>query len=207
MTAQSDGFDKYTFVTRSGKRLRLKPVSPLLLSSLRAKLEKEWRERGEPLDPPHYTVRTVSGEEESFPHTEETEKTPEEAAAWAAHQAALQRFEAAWVRKLSEAVVRLGVEPDEEYSKGGWEKQLEALGIAVPEDEDERRAFYIAAIALADPDDQADVMAQVTFISQAPGLDREMVERALELFRRPLRERSREAFAGLAAAFGQVVAQ
>lgn len=201
--------DKREFVTREGRKLRLRPVSQLFLSSMRTRMEKEWRERGEPLDPPVYTVTTVAGDAETFPLTAETaaKGTPEEQATWEAHRSAVARFEQAHETAFLKVMLELGVEPDEGYNDPNWAKRAQKWGADVPEDEDERRAFYLATVALVDPDDIAEVLMQLTLISQAPGIDGAAVESALKIFRRPLRERARDAIDRLAAANEPVVAQ
>ena len=201
--------DKREFVTREGRKLKLRPVSQLLLTSMREKMRREWCGRGEPLDPPTYEVVTVAGDKEVFPLTKDVADngTPEEKASWAAHLFALERFERAHEKAFLAVILELGIEPDKGFSDPSWIKTAQRLGADVPEEEGERRAFYLATVALVDPDDIADALMQISLISQAPGLDGEAVDSALKLFRRPIHERAREALDQLIASQKQVVAQ
>jgi hypothetical protein len=203
--------DKRTFTTRDGRILRLRPISPLLVGSARGKVEKEWRERGEPLDPPTYSVQTVGGPEAYDYDATSIETAPDEdKARWALHLNAVERMERAWRIAWLEIVLVFGVEADEDYEKGDWEKRLLRWGANpddIPKEADERRAFYLATIVLTDPDDVADLLFQLDLIRRQPGLEEEQVRIALESFRRPLRERARRAIDDAARAAKQVVAR
>ena len=65
---QSDS-DRLFYKTLSGVKVPYGPVSIQDVLESQLNIEKAFRDRGEPIDEPEYTIQTVTGEEISFPIT------------------------------------------------------------------------------------------------------------------------------------------
>src|SRR4030042_1625884 len=84
---------KHIYITVNGREVEYQAIS---LDALRLSwngIEKQFRERNEPVDPPTYEFTTASGAKTTEPHDATTEKTPEEQASWDAYQDAVRRLQ------------------------------------------------------------------------------------------------------------------
>ena len=50
------------FVTQGGVKLPLRPVSRIRIDQLRLAVRKEYKDRGEPIDPPMYSYEVLGGD-------------------------------------------------------------------------------------------------------------------------------------------------
>jgi hypothetical protein len=175
------------FKTTDGRLISVRPVDmkfglQLATNGVRA----EYVARKEPLDAPTYTVTTASGATETFPHDATTLQTDADKAAWAQHQAAVNRLD----RDIGMAVMRYqllrGLVCEEPTAE--WRKECAFLKIAVPEDEYEAKLLYIQMVVLPTGADLKRAMAAIMAVS-ATG-NEEAVRAAEDLFRSAMEERS-----------------
>ena len=148
-----------TITTVSGRVVKCKPVSDTLVTLALAKIEKEFRTRGELIDPPTYTITlTLPGGEagtETHTHDETTLEVPgDEAAtkanklAWGNHLLARASLEAAQNAKREYLWFMAGLD-FEMPGDDGWAQEQEALfGIEVPTAPLERKMHYIKTVLL-----------------------------------------------------------
>ncbi len=149
--------EKELYTTEDGVELTLVPVRPVLIQAASLQVEDEFRDRDEPIDPPVYRFKDVSGEFMTAAHsvdeatgrntleTEDKRETARNWDAWNRHQDALVRMAQATEERRIKVMYMLGIEcviPDE-----GWENQLRVAGIDVPDDPLERKFTYLWFIA------------------------------------------------------------
>jgi len=178
------------FVSSAGVRCHLRPVSPALLAAATAAVEREYRERGEPIDPPTYTVMLPSGRSETHPHDETTlivegdeAATQANQAAYTAHQDAVQRMKRAQSERLLRALLLGGVTVEMPADDTWARQQHEIYGIDVPTEPTERRWHYITTEVLVTPADLQQVVAELMEISTAGMTRPEEVRAAIASFR------------------------
>ena len=89
-----------TFTFKDGREIAIQGVSPLVLREAATQVEERLRAEGLPLDPPRYSIRSVSGDLIWHDHNVTTLKvegdpqaTAENEKAWRQHQAAMRRLE------------------------------------------------------------------------------------------------------------------
>jgi hypothetical protein len=191
----ADTHSKDTFTTQAGVVVRCRAVSDTLLTMALARIEKEFRDRGEPLDPPTYTVKIAlpggDGGEETHAHDEKTLDDPDpdvakaNHAAWNAYQDAQARLAKAQNEKREWLWYMAGLQF--EMSENGWAEEQEALfGIAVPAEPQARRMHYIKTVLLPTMDDLMKALETVTLLSYSGLVDPEVVRASIASFRHQL---------------------
>lgn len=155
-----------TIVTSHGRTLVVRPVPRSELDRIAAQVQREFRERGEPLDPPTYTVETPIGTE-TYPHDEASiaEASEEEKRQWAAYQDAQRRLSMTiWLRNLRLAIIRgLGMKPGDVPAE--WEEEQRLLGLDVPEDPLEKLLAYVRSELLPTEWDAQRLIAKALALS------------------------------------------
>jgi len=147
--------EKYT--TEEGVELTLVPVRSVLVQAAALRVEDEFRERGEPVDPPTYKFKDVSDAILEMPHAVEGElntldvpddpqATARNWASWNRHQECLMRLALAQEERRIKMLYMLGIECE---LPNGWEETLEIAGIEVPEKLLERKFAYLWYVALS----------------------------------------------------------
>ena len=186
------------YVTANGVRLTLQPVRLSIVELVLNKLEQEWRERGEAVDPPKFPLSAIGvkvfGDEEGTTLDEldeETLATMEEMDAamarpyrilWARYQKALKRLAAAKGELRTRTILRMGIKeepPDDE-----WQRVLTEEGLAVEETAEGRKAQWLVHWALADPQDLNTVISEIYVLSAGKAVKPADVD----LFRRSLQD-------------------
>lgn len=172
-----------TITTVDGEQLVIHPVSYREIIQVRQRVEAEFRERGEPIDPPTYTVKTEVGPQ-TYTHDETTVETDEEKAIWKAHQDALTRLTVARSQAVSELIIlkalRIRSVPDE------WIEEQKLFGIPVPENQRERLLAYAESRFLQTPKDIATLVNAVIQMALTGSVTEAEVKAAEESFRSPL---------------------
>ena len=70
--------NKYEYRTESGLVLRLKAVSSRVIQGVLLRVKKDFKERGESIDPPYYIVETLGGEGETeWPNASKNRQRPQ----------------------------------------------------------------------------------------------------------------------------------
>lgn len=171
------------FTTTDGMQIKLRPIASQLFVMIRRALEREFRERGEPIDPPTYSVTTASGAVETHTHDEKSLTTDAERAAWAEYQAATRRIEAAYNDKVARLIFTQGLAlppmPED------WPAKMKALGAEPAADPDERYTEYVTVEYLKTPHDIKQAIAEVMKLS-VHGVPQEQMAAIEELFRSTL---------------------
>lgn len=175
-------------VTSKGK-YRLFPVSETLVLKALAKIEKDYRDRGELLDTPKYTVTVAGGVTEELPHNETTlvvegdeEQTKKNQEIWAKYKDAVARLEAEQNTKRNNLWLLRGI--DVKVPDDGWDTiQKELFGIDVPTDPIERKLHYITTEILITIEDYFNAIRGITALSMAGLVSKEVLDARLESFR------------------------
>lgn len=178
------------FTTTEGLTVGIKPVSQVLINLVGARVEKEWRARGEPVDPPTYTTTTAAGTEEVLAWTKEMLEAMDAAtrAEWDRHVKTVDgmnreiRTEQARVWVLQGVVLPEGVGPE---SDPAWARMMKAVKVEVPEDETERLLLYYDTAIFKTPADMMGVTQAVMMIS-ADGVAQEELDAIEGLFQRAM---------------------
>lgn len=177
-----------SFTTTEGRVVEIRPVSQVLINLVGARVEKDWRARGEPIDPPTYETTTAAGVKETLPWTAEMADAmdAETRAKWDEHIAAVEgmkaetRLEQGRVWLLQGVVVPENLGPD---SDPNWKALVGFLKLDVPEDPTERRLMYYETAIFKTPADIIGVTKQIMMIS-ADGVSEEELAAIEDLFRR-----------------------
>jgi hypothetical protein len=171
--------------TVAGRSVDLRPVSGQMLNEIQVSTRRKAIANGAKLNPPTYKTKTVSGDEEEFPHDETTLETDEDRAAWEEYQKATQDLEVEIVSVTNSYIISEGVVigdiPDDWFEKREW------LGLDVPEKRLDQRLLYIETEVLTTPEDVIRAISGIMHLT-ARG-SREMEERLADLddlFRRAL---------------------
>lgn len=175
---------KHAFITTDGTELELRPISVAILNRISQDIETKYRERGEPLDPPTYTIETAGGGEEIHIHTEETTDTPEEKAALAAHQDAQERLSAEQNDKSLRYMVIKGVASN---PPADWLEDAEYFGIDLPDDPRERKWIWIEEVLKTAGDAQKFATHLMT-LSATGGIEEEDLRAVEATFRSATQE-------------------
>ena len=174
---------KHVYVTVNGREVEYQAIS---LDALRLSwngIEKQYRERGEPLDPPTYEIVTGGGGKVQEPHDKTTEKTPDEQIAWDAYVDAVNRLQDDKSIMQMQYILEDGLEGLQVPADDSWLEKHKRRLIEIPTDPDKLREFYITSEILKTHDDMAGITMSVMLLSQQGKVDEAELETALESFR------------------------
>lgn len=184
---------KHFFETTAGIKISIQPISMLDLQLAQDAVENEFRERGEPIDPPTYEVEVLGGEKEHHQHTAETIKdaSDEEKEAWKKHFQAMEEMQKE-IQDRTAFVFLEGV-VFELPTDDAWIKRRKRLfGETVPEDEDERKLYYLNNVLLKTPADKSGITLKIQRISLT-GANEEAIQAMETLFRHQMGIQERDA--------------
>ncbi len=176
--------------TEDGRMVYVKSISLLELTEAEQGLEKHFRAKGEPLDPPNYTVKVAGGGELDYPltadilETDDPEETERRKTAWAAHVDAVGRYNAENGRNTQKIILE-GVDADVP-ADGIWEARMRRRYIEVPDDPILKRQKYLLTEVLKTPEDWMRAQNEILLISSSGAIQREAVEAASATFRSQL---------------------
>lgn len=181
---------KHIYTTVNGLEVEYKAISLDALRLSKRGIERQYRERGEPLDPPVYKWKTASGAEISDPHDATTPKSEEEQAAWDAFIDATNRlnyeYNAVLMRYvLDDALIQIALPEDTT-----WQEKHKARYIEIPTKLQELRDFYITAEVLPTKPDMNGLVASVLLLSEQGKVDPDALEARLDLFRGRVRRKA-----------------
>jgi hypothetical protein len=127
----SNGHRPDFFVNSRGIKVQCLPVEPQYVDKLRERVQREFRDRGEPVDAPTYEIEVLGGGKKTVPHDEKSVQTDEEKALWQAHVEVTNRLTNEMTRRVVKALIARGVanEPTPE-----WITEQELLGFDLPTD-------------------------------------------------------------------------
>lgn len=177
------------FQSADGREILLRPISSFLLNKVKLDLEAEWRARGEPLDPPTFTMTTVTGEIETLPYALETatQDGPETLALWNAHVEATSALNQAVFMAWTRICLFDGLIEPKDYQDERWAKRQAFMGVTVPTDPNERWWHYITTVLLSEVEDQAEATMRIMGLSGRGGMSEEDVAAAVSAFRHQVR--------------------
>ena len=180
--------EQTVYVTLSGVEIPIKPISPTKIMKAEIGVEKAFRSRDEPIDPPTYAVETAGGGVETFELDETAIEIPGDEAetkkrqiAWTAHQEALVRLKKEQfdiTRKIVLNSIDLPLPEDET-----WIEDQEALYIEVPDDPRARWMHWLETEILH-PRDIVEIIADILTLSSKGIIPEEDIDAAAKLFRR-----------------------
>ena len=184
------------FHASTGHDFTIVSVPSYFFKQISLSLEEEFEREGKSIKVPTYEIKTVAGDveihdldPESLEHPEDPEETERRKEAWTAYQRNLVEFKSEESDRLADASLYYGVDlrDDEEYTSGNWVKPLKRFGLEVPEDEVERKLFYLKNFCF----NQADIImliARIQFLSLSGVVDQKAIEAAEDFFRGQMSE-------------------
>ena len=190
--------ERLLYQTMSGVLVPYGPVSIQDIVESQMNIESEFRERGEPIDEPEYTIKTVTGEEVSFPITKDNltaqnkdgstnpEKSAERQVLWDMHVDAQMRMsvEAKIAMEdimLDGILIKMPDRNDERVAK--WIKKQKKRHIRIPEDEDDFYKFWLSRYIFKSPFDFATCFTQILEVSAKGTAVEGKLKAAMSLFR------------------------
>ena len=174
---------RHIYETVNGREVEYRAISLDAWKMSQRGLERVYRERGEPLDPPTYTIKTASGSEIYEPHDETTDKNPDEQAAWDAYKNAQARLDGEINTLLMRYVIDDGMASIVLPSDASWQDKYKARYIDVPTEPQELRDFYITTEVLPTTADVQSITASILLLSEQGKVDPDALEARLDMFR------------------------
>lgn len=174
---------KHVYITVNGREVEYQAISLDALQLSKRGLERAYRERGEPIDPPTYEFETGSGAKIKEPHDATTPKTPEEQTAWDAYIDATNRLDAENAKVNMRFILDDGLPQIKLPDDTNWQEKYKARYIDIPTDPIELRDFYITNEILQTRPDIDQFYVTVMVLSQYGKVDPDVLEARLELFR------------------------
>jgi len=150
-----------TFTTKNGTEIAIQGVSPLVMREVTVQVEERLRLAGLPIDPPRYSVQSVSGDLIWHEHNLTTlvvEDNPQETAEnrrlWREHEAALRRLEYEKGNALAAAMFIGGLVDLPSMPKGEeyWRRRV-MMGLEDPKTPAGRYQAWISAEYMPDTED------------------------------------------------------
>jgi len=175
------------YITSSGAKITIRPISLLAHSMIETGVEFDYRNRGEPIDPPTYEVEVAGGAKTVMQHDATTLDVADNPDQSAANHAAWESYIKARtkmveeIRKLQTLFLLDAIEFDFEP---GWETRQRRFKISIPDDPEEKRVHYITTVLLPTHEEQMKIVEQIMRLSAAGVLSEEALEAASKSFRR-----------------------
>ena len=142
------------YITTNGKKLTLRAVPQLVITRMAVGLNFP--------EAPYYEHEVAGGEKEKIYHNETTVETPEEKAAWAKYQQAMDDIDVEFQKKKILMYIRYGVDVD------------------VPEDWKGTAQEYIEQVCI---ETYTDALAILRGIDLLSGVDQEAIKKIEDSFR------------------------
>jgi len=176
------------YTTNRGYKIRIRPLSSILLNKVESNIRKRYEEEGRRLEPPTYTFETAGGDVEESVYTEETikEAPEEDQKAWAEYLKDSNDLATEIFEKQVELEILESLELVDEIDDS-WIRHQERFGIEVPEDPDERRIHFFETVVM-DHFDRIQVHTRVQILTAVGSVDDELIEAAEASFRRAMAE-------------------
>lgn len=177
--------DPKIFMTVSGDVIPLKPISLLDQQLIQDAVEAEFRERGEPIDPPAYRIEQLGYDEDNAPteaytFTSIIDAPEEDKEKWATHVEALMRMGEERQRR-SAILFAEGADIQLPDSDDWIKRRKKLFNEDVPDDPDERKVYYLNKILLKTPADKDGFMWSVYSLSMT-GATEERIQAMERLF-------------------------
>ena len=211
--SKENGQHPAEFTTQGGMKLVLHPIPRIRIDQLRLAVRKEYKDRGEPIDPPTYSYTVLGGDQEtailddmSAEDPTNPEQTAKNKRLLLEHRAAMARMDSEARDRVTSAMLALGVVLDPADIPQEWDDDQKWLGVEVPTDPRDKKVQYLITAVLSDPD-MVRLILELQTLSLSGMVDDSLIEAARESFRRALQEQGRAAFRDIEAQVGRLVAQ
>ncbi len=156
-TKKDDSEDPDIYVCEDGLKVKVKQIPPMILQKVMSSVSMPER--------PTYEAKTISGRVEIWPlDAESAKEEPHGEARWNYYQEQLLAKQNEQNERVTLATFLFGTEC--EIPENGWDKKHEFLGLSVPTDPDERRAYYLATELSAT--DISNLMSKIMGTLQLP---------------------------------------
>lgn len=159
-------------ITTAGRRIEFQPVAQRDIERAVAVVEKEFKEKGEPLDIPwYYSIEpdeNGNGGEKVFWDAASVAKdgTTEEKEAWVKHQDAVNRLAFAKDLRATEIMLLKGIKNEvDKHPTPEWIKEQEYWGIELPTDPRKLQLEYIDSEILITPIDKIAATKKVALLN------------------------------------------
>lgn len=211
MTEQHTNQEKESLVTQytpasSGITITLKPISNVLLKQIDVRVEKEFRESGEPIDVPKYSADLAGGGAEEYEYDEDSLHYPIELALqrcngnaeeaqrlaaaetlramklWEKYVDARNRMFQRVTEQRKRYILGAGVELESGVPEKWVEEQRAFEMFDIPDDPIDLKVFYILGGVLLTEVEQCEVVGQI-MQKCATGIDATLVTGAMHFFR------------------------
>jgi len=133
----------FTITTDYGREVPVLPVAREDILAIAPQVEKEFRDRGEVVDPPAYEMTLFDGTKERVVWDEksvEKDGTDEDKAAWKIHAEVEQRMDEEGIRRTAGLLRFMGGRLDVPKN---WVKERKALGLPAPDDLIDLKVEYL----------------------------------------------------------------
>lgn len=173
---------RHIYTTVNGLEVEYQAISLDALYLAWNGIEKEYRARGEPIDPPTYEITFAGGSKGKEPHDETTLQTDEDRANWALYVDATNRMVAEKENIRAEFIYEDALGAIKIPDDDKWKEKYIRRKIALPEDAEKLRRFYIDNEILVTKADKVAIWFMVNSLSQAGKVDEAALETTLESF-------------------------
>ena len=164
-----------TFVTKSGVEIKLKDLDLLFVQQVTNSVHIP--------AVPTYTIKTASGRQETYPLDKVVvEQSPEFKPIWEKYLTDLANAQAEQARRSTRAIYLEGTEAPDDWYDAAWEKRMKIIGIALPEDREERWIQYLETALSTE-----ESMRLIQSIIRRTSLPEEVIQQAEDAFRDTLR--------------------
>lgn len=170
------------FLREDGTKVFIKSISMLELQKVEEGVMREFRERGEPIDPPTYEVETAGGGKLKLPMDAsnlEVEGDPAESQRrqdlWRAHRLANERMRTE-IGEISTEIIMEGIVCD--MPSDEWIAKKRKRHIQIPDDPEELLALYKTIEIIRTPGDLVKAQQEIMILSGSGAISREDIEAA-----------------------------
>lgn len=175
---------EHFFTTTAGVIIPIQPISLLDLQLAKNAIKEQFKEEGKPIDPPTYEIFLEFENKNVYePHTEATiqEGTEEEKEAWQKHFEAAEEMSREILDRTA-LITSEGIIFDLPEDDSWIKRRKKLLNEDVPEDEDEKRLYYINNVLLKTQADRENLTLEIHLLSMT-GASSEAIEAYEEWFR------------------------
>lgn len=179
---RKDGDPDNSFRTPAGRLITFEPANSTTLKLIESGVTLDFQDRGEPLDPPTYTVATAGGGSQVFAHDEKSiQGNPELEELWKQHREAVTRLNNEInVEKFKYALECVTNQLPEDES---WIARQKSHRIRIPEDPELLRQHYITTELIRTPEDSIILFMEVTTAGLRGVINEDDIQKVRENFR------------------------
>jgi hypothetical protein len=170
MAKKSGKTDNNVFVNSNGMKVPCISISMLEMEAMQQNVITDYKQRGEPIEPPTYEVEVAGGGTQPHPLTInnlEVEDNPDETTrrkvAWALHQDALDRMNEE-MNSIRTGMILEGIDI-QEINDDKWFARMKRLGVKLPENQEALIDFYKKSQVVRTPEDILGVELKIIELS------------------------------------------